>query len=43
MGIGKRIAKTLIGVALYGITKVLVKNPDISKMFGQKAVHNVFS
>lgn len=43
IGIGSRIAKGLISVALYGLTKVLIKNPDISRMFGHKAVHNVFS
>lgn len=38
-----RLKKALISVALYGITKILVKNPEISRMFGKKAVHNVFS
>jgi hypothetical protein len=40
---GKKLRRILISVAMFGITKALVKNPEVSKMFGQKVMNTVFN
>lgn len=38
-----RLKKVIITLILYGLTKALVKNPEINKYFGQRLAKNVFS
>jgi hypothetical protein len=40
---GSKLRRILISIALYGLTKVMIKNPDVSRMFGQRAMNSVFS
>lgn len=40
---GNKLKRILISVAMFGITKALVKNPEVSKMFGQKVMNTVFN
>ena len=40
---GSRFKRVLLSVALYGITKAIIKNPKINRVFGQGIVNSVFS
>jgi hypothetical protein len=40
---GSRFKKILISTALFGLTRVLIKNPEITKVFGQRLVHSFFN
>jgi len=38
-----RIRKVLITLAMYGVERTLVRNPEINRYFGSRIVHSVFS
>lgn len=40
---GKKFRRILMSLAMYGITKAFVKNPRVSRLFGQKVFNTVFS
>jgi hypothetical protein len=42
-GSGTRWKRILTSIALYGATRLLIKNPDISKIFGQRVVNSVLN
>lgn len=37
-----RLKRVLITLALYGISRALVKNPEVNRYFGKRIAHNVF-
>jgi len=42
-GAGKsRLRRVLISLALYGVTKAFVKNPNVNRLFGSRIVHSIF-
>lgn len=38
-----RFKRVLITLALYGVSRTLVKNPEINRYFGRRLAQNVFS
>lgn len=38
-----RLKKVLITLALYGVARTLIKNPEVNKYFGRRIAQNVFS
>jgi hypothetical protein len=40
---GSRLKRALISLALYGVTKAVIRNPGINRMFGQRVFNSVFS
>jgi len=37
-----RIRSILVTMALYGVSKALIKNPDVNRFFGRRLARNVF-
>ncbi len=37
-----RLKKVLITLAMYGLSRALVKNPEVNRYFGKRIAHNVF-
>lgn len=40
---GNRFKRILMSLALYGTARVLIKNPDLHRIFGQRIMNSVFS
>ncbi|HEX2395165.1 MAG TPA: hypothetical protein VHI78_07455, partial [Bacteroidales bacterium] len=38
-----RFKRVLMTLALYGVSRALVKNPEVNKYFGRRLAQNVFS
>lgn len=38
-----RFKRILVSLALYGVTKALIRNPEINRIFGQRVFNSVFN